>query len=100
LSLAHSRAVVQEASHRGDATFDSRSVRMKFVVDQGHWDGGFSEYFDLSLSISFYQCSLVIFIYMLLLPEGRTGEAWVPSKKQCSYGNRRALDITVLPLSL
>jgi hypothetical protein len=25
---------------------------------------------------------------MLLLPEGQTGEAWKPSKKQCSLGNR------------
>jgi hypothetical protein len=29
---------------------------------------------------------------MLLLPEGQTGEAWEPSKKQRSFGNRGALD--------
>ena len=37
---------------------------------------------------------------MLLLREGQTGEAWEPSKKQRSFGNLRALDIKVLPLSL
>jgi hypothetical protein len=33
----------------------------------------------------------------LLLPEGQTGEAWEPSKKQCSFGKRRALDRKVFP---
>jgi len=28
------------------------------------------------LSVSFHQCSTLIFIYTLLLPEGRTGENW------------------------
>ena len=39
-----------------------------------------------------------IFIDMLLLPEGQTGEAWEPSKKQCCFGNRGALDRKVLSL--
>ena len=33
----------------------------------------------------------LIFIHMLLLPEGQTGEVWKPSKKQCSFVNLRAL---------
>jgi hypothetical protein len=33
---------------------------------------------------------------MLLLPEGQTSEAWKPSKKQCCFGNRVALDSKVL----
>jgi hypothetical protein len=37
------------------------------------------------LSVSFHQCSILIFIYMLLLLEGQTGEAWKPSKKRCSF---------------
>jgi len=37
------------------------------------------------LSVSFHQCSTLIFIYMLLLLEGQTGEAWKPSKKRCSF---------------
>jgi hypothetical protein len=32
-------------------------------------------------------------MYMLLLPEVQTGEAWEPSKPQCSLGNRGALDM-------
>jgi len=40
------------------------------------------------------------FIYILILTEGQTGETWEPSKKQCSFGNQRALDRQVPPLSL
>jgi len=52
-------------------------------------DRGALEWFDLqvllfSQSVSFHQCSILIFIYMLLLPEGQTGEAWESSKKQQS----------------
>jgi hypothetical protein len=46
----------------------------------------------LPLCVSFHQCCTSIFNYMLLLPEGQTGEAWEPSKKQCSYGNRGTWD--------
>ena len=28
------------------------------------------------LSVSFHQCSTIVFVYMLLLPEGQTGEVW------------------------
>jgi len=31
---------------------------------------------------------------MLHSPEGQTGEAWEPSKKQPCWGNREALDRT------
>ena len=34
-----------------------------------------------SLSVSFHQRSTLIFIYMLFLPEGQTGETWEPSKR-------------------
>jgi len=37
-----------------------------------------------------------IFIYMLLLPEGRAGEGWELPKKQRLYGSRWALDVRVL----
>jgi len=33
---------------------------------------------------------------MLLLPEGRTGEAWEPSTKHVFFGNREALDRKLL----
>jgi hypothetical protein len=36
------------------------------------------DYFGFPLSASFHQCSMLIFIYMLLLHEGRLGEVWEP----------------------
>ena len=57
-----------------------------------------SEYFAFSFSISFQQRYILDFIYMLLLPDGRTGEAREPSKEQCSYGNQSALDRQALSL--
>jgi hypothetical protein len=39
-----------------------------------------------------------VFIYILLLPEGQMGEAWEPSKKQCSFGNRGVLDRKILSI--
>jgi len=50
-------------------------------------------------SVSFHRWSIFIFIYTLLLPEGQTGEAWEHSRKQCSFGNRGAVDIKLLLLS-
>jgi hypothetical protein len=35
-----------------------------------------------SLSVSFHQCFILIFIYTLLLTGGQTGEAWEPSKNK------------------
>jgi hypothetical protein len=37
--------------------------------------------------------------YMLLLPERQTGGTWELSKKQCSFGNRGALDRKVATFS-
>jgi len=51
-----------------------------------------SEYSGLPLSLSSHQCSIPTFIYTLLLQEGQMGEAWEPSKKQSSFGNRGALE--------
>ena len=45
------------------------------------------------LSISLHQCSIVIFIYMLLLPDGQTGKACKTATKQCCFGDQGALDI-------
>jgi len=41
-----------------------------------------SKYFGLPLSVSFHQCSMLIFIYTFLLPNEQTGEAGEPSQKQ------------------
>jgi len=40
-----------------------------------HWDRLFSDYLGLPLSISLHQCSVIIFFYTLLLPNGQTGKA-------------------------
>jgi hypothetical protein len=37
---------------------------------------------------------------MLILPEGQTGVAWEPSKKECSFGYGGVLDRKVLLLHL
>jgi hypothetical protein len=53
---------------------------------------GLSPSTSFSLSVSSYQFFILLFNYMLPLPEEQQGEAWKPSKKQCSFGNRGALD--------
>jgi len=45
-------------------------------------------------------CPTLIFIYMLLLPDGWLGEGWEPSKKESSFANRVALDRKFILLSL
>jgi len=57
-----------------------------------HWYRFFSAYVGFVLPILFQQCSMIIFIYMLLLPEGQTGEAWeptVPLRKSGSTGQKK-----------
>jgi hypothetical protein len=76
--------------------FDPRADHMRFVVE-GHWDRFSPSSSVSSLPLSFHQCCIVIFINVVLLPEGKTGEGWKPSKTQCSFGNRGALDRRVLP---
>jgi hypothetical protein len=65
--------------------FDPASVHVRLVADGVALDRVFFEYFSFPLPISFHQCSVLIFIYMLLLPEGQTGEAWEPFEKQSSF---------------
>jgi hypothetical protein len=54
---------------------------VRFVVKKVALDWFFSKYFGFPVSLSFHQCCILIFIYTLLLPEGKMGEAWVTSKK-------------------
>jgi hypothetical protein len=44
------------------------------------------------LSVSVHHCSIRIFIYMLLLPEGLESEGWEPTKKQRPFVKRGVLD--------
>jgi hypothetical protein len=48
------------------------------------------------LSISFHVCSILIIIYIFLLPERKTGEPWETSKKQRYFGKRGKLNRKVL----
>jgi hypothetical protein len=58
--------------------FYHMSVPMIFMVDKVAVGRLFLEYFGFSLSVSFHRCFILIFIYMLLLPEEQTDEAWEP----------------------
>jgi hypothetical protein len=53
----------------------------------------YSEYFGFLASLSL---SILIFIYMSLLPGRQTGEAWEPSKQHCSFGHQGAKDRQVV----
>jgi hypothetical protein len=70
------------------------STNWIFNSNSGQWHGDtfFFQCFGFPLSILFHQCSILIFNYTLLLPEGQTGEPWEPLQKQCSFGNRTPLD--------
>ena len=50
--------------------------------------------------ISFHQRSILVFIDTLLLAQDKMGEAWEPSKKQCSFGSGEALSRELLSLGL
>jgi len=45
----------------------------------------FSEYFGVYPVNTTHQCSILIFIYMLLLPEGQAVEEWEPAKKKAMF---------------
>jgi len=49
-----------------------------FVVDRVALDRFFAKYLYFSVSVSFHQRSILIFVCILLVPEGRGGEAWKP----------------------
>jgi hypothetical protein len=48
-----------------------------------HWDRFCSQYFAFPLSVSFHQCSILIFIHTLLLLARQVGKAWEP----CSWNS-------------
>ena len=62
----------------------------------GSWDRFLSKYFWFHLSVSFHQCSILVFIYMLLLADRQVGEAWEPSEKQWSFVKRGTFTRRVL----
>jgi hypothetical protein len=61
--------------------FDPSTVHMRFVIDKVALEVVLPAFL-FPLPVSFHQHSTLVFIYTLLLPEGQTGEAWGPYKKQ------------------
>jgi len=59
---------------------------MRFLLVTVALEPVFLPVFLFPLSVSFHQCSTLIFIYLLLLLEGQTGEPWKSSKKAISFG--------------
>jgi hypothetical protein len=80
-----------------EARFQSQVNQCAICVGQSDAGRGCTLVF--SLSVSFHQCPILIFTYMMLLPEGKTGETWEFSKKSCCSGNEGALDMKVFLLS-
>jgi hypothetical protein len=68
---------------------NARLLHVRFLVHKVALEQVFFliEYFGFPRSL-FHQCSILIFIYMLLLPKGQTGEAWQPSKSIADSGIR------------
>ena len=69
-------AVVQAVHYRPLNTalnfVPCQPVLVRFMVDQWHWERIFSEHVLFSLSVSFHQCSTLICILLLILPQGKT----------------------------
>jgi hypothetical protein len=61
------------------SSFDPKSVHMT-LVDKVALVHVFLQELQFFPSTSFHQCSTLISIYMLLLPERQMGKAWGPSK--------------------
>ena len=63
------------------------------------WTERFSaRYFSFPPSVSFHHCSILIFVYTLLL--GQMDEICETSKRRCCFGNRESLDREDLLLNL
>jgi len=90
-SVWFSEQLVARLSRRRPG-FGSRSVPVRFVVYKLAMEQLFLQDLGFVLSVSFHHCSIPIFVYMLLLPEGQMGEAWEPWRKQWSFGHRVILD--------
>jgi hypothetical protein len=55
---------------------DARLVHVGFVLEKGALEQVFFRVLRFSPSVLFHHCSILIFIYAFLLPEGETGDAW------------------------
>ena len=79
-------------------------VRVQHIWDlfwtKWHCDRFCPHLFRFSLSVSFHQFYILIFMNVLLLPYWWTGETWDPSKMRGSFRDRRTLDTQMLLLIL
>jgi hypothetical protein len=81
-----------------EAQFDPSPIRVRFMANKAVLWQVTAEIFSFPLSVRFHQCSIFIFMYMLLL-EGRTGEAWKSPDNRCCFRNLAELDRKTLTLS-
>ena len=58
---------------------NSRNFMWDLWCTKWHWDKSPPHWYGFHLSLSFLRWSTLIFICMLLLPDGQTSEAWGPS---------------------
>ena len=92
-------AMVQEVCRRSlnsEAVFVTISDYTRLVVAKVALGQIFLRIILYFLSISFRICSILVIIYMFLLPERQTDKPWETSEKQRSFGNRGKLDRKVL----
>ena len=80
------------------AGFDQWSIYVRFVANKVALAEVFLRVRRFYSSVSLKQCSILIFFYKLLLPEGKIDEVWGPPKKQCFCESRRAFDSKARPL--
>ena len=81
--------MVQAVSRRpltAEAQFRSQTSSCEVFVGHSCTGTSFPPAFLFLQSVSFHQCAVLIFIYMLLLLEAQTGEVWEPPKKAISFG--------------
>ena len=72
-------------------SFDYRPSRVIFWWAKCRWDRFSTEWFGFPLPLPLHHCSIIIFVYALLLTEEQTDEVWKRSNKQCFFGKRKAL---------
>ena len=86
IRASKSRAMAQEVSRRPfpeETVVRSRASSREICGGQSGTGTGFapSMYFGFPPSVAFQRLYILIFMLMLLLPEGQAGEAWQPSNK-------------------
>ena len=83
------------------STFDSTSVNVRIVADKvTHCDGFSPQYFGFTLSVSFQDCSILIFFEMFLVRKKHRGGIAAPASKQIFFRCRQILRRNFISLSV